>query len=719
MFNKIRGMLKNKCKFHPLLILCVLIIAFVLNFYMIFTSQTLLFDPLFYFLIILIAYYYPRRGVPASVVIAVLYLAMVMVAPGEPADIVLTSIGHAGFFVIVGFVVSYLITHVPQEFVFYRMITEMIEQSRIKKIIIPSFTAIFTSVIFLLNFIALQAGHSIIFDPLFYFPIILIAYIYPRRGVPASAVIAVLYLVMVMVSPGKSADIVLTSIGHAGFFVIVGFVVSHLNTLFSRYGPIHERFAKIVEFSDNDAYIGGASDGTVTDWNNGAELLFGYKAYEIIGRPLSILLSPGRPDDISHLLEKIQEGAAFDQYEMEPMTKDRRRIHVSLSVSPIKNYQELVIGAIIRMHDITERKLREQVMKETEARQRAMITNISDVIAIIDVNRIMRYKSENIEKLFGWKAEDLVGRHFSQTIHTDDWEQIDRVFKKLLEEENISETVEFRYLMKDGSFHIIKLTAKNLVNDPNINGILVNYHDITERRLAEDTIKRANQKLNVLSQLTRKDLINQVVILNSYLELALDDAVGDGQVIRRIQDGKQAATKITEIVEFTKDYEDMGVKPSVWQNVKLTMLLGLSHMSLGNIQRIIETENLEIFADPLLEKVCQRLFENSVRHGDHVTRIRIRYEVIPGGVVIYFEDDGLGIPQEMKEQIFMRAAGTSSVMRSLLFVRDILEITGITIAERGEPGKGVRFEIFVPDGTWRFAGRVDDDSRQEAGREET
>ena len=116
----------------------------------------------------------------------------------------------------------------------------------------------------------------------------------------------------------------------------------------------------------------------------------------------------------------------------------------------------------------------------------------------------------------------------------------------------------------------------------------------------------------------------------------------------------------------------------------------------------MSTENLEIFADPLVEKVCQRLFENSVKHGDHVTRIRVWHTATPEeGVTIIFEDDGTGIPQELKEQIFLRSDGPRASMRSLIFVREILDITGITITETGEPGKGARFEMIVPKGAWR------------------
>ena len=215
-----------------------------------------------------------------------------------------------------------------------------------------------------------------------------------------------------------------------------------------------------------------------------------------------------------------------------------------------------------------------------------------------------------------------------------------------------------------------------------------------------------NQKLNVLSQLTRKDLTSQIFVLNSYLEITKKQLAGQDHIIETIQKGIRSIQSIQETIEYSKDYQDMGAKPPKWQNVNMVLLFGLSHISIGKIQHSLETENLEIFADPLLEKVCQRLFENSVKHGNHVTRIRVSHTITPEGATIFFEDDGIGIPQDKKEKIFLRDDSTGRAsMRSLIFVREILDITGITIRETGEAGKGARFEMTVPKGAWRNAGK--------------
>ncbi len=235
--------------------------------------------------------------------------------------------------------------------------------------------------------------------------------------------------------------------------------------------------------------------------------------------------------------------------------------------------------------------------------------------------------------------------------------------------------------------------------------ILIAHTDLknSEQELMKisTSLATANQKLNLISLLTRKDLTNQTFILSSYLELAKTQLARKDHIIETLQKCAQAIQSIDETIEYSKDYQDMGIKLPKWQNVKIALLLGLSHVSIGNIQHNIETADLEIFTDPLIEKVFQRLFENSVKHGDHVTLIRVWHTVTFEGVTIFFEDDGIGIPLEKKEQIFLRAEFTRVSRGSLIFVREILDITGITITETGEPGKGVRFEIMVPNGGYR------------------
>jgi signal transduction histidine kinase len=107
----------------------------------------------------------------------------------------------------------------------------------------------------------------------------------------------------------------------------------------------------------------------------------------------------------------------------------------------------------------------------------------------------------------------------------------------------------------------------------------------------------------------------------------------------------------------------------------------------------------------MLEKVFFNLLDNSIRHGEHVTEIRVSSHLSAGNLVVVWEDNGIGIAADEKERIFERGFGKNTGL-GLFLVQEILSLTGITIAETGEPGKGARFEMSVPDGQYRLANTV-------------
>ncbi|PKL58340.1 MAG: hypothetical protein CVV34_02790, partial [Methanomicrobiales archaeon HGW-Methanomicrobiales-5] len=110
---------------------------------------------------------------------------------------------------------------------------------------------------------------------------------------------------------------------------------------------------------------------------------------------------------------------------------------------------------------------------------------------------------------------------------------------------------------------------------------------------------------------------------------------------------------------------------------------------------------VEIYADPLLEKVFFNLIDNALKYGgENLTSIRITSRVVRNGLVISVQDDGGGISADDKRKLFERGFGNHTGL-GLFLSREILSITSITITETGEPGKGARFEILVPDGGYR------------------
>ena len=342
----------------------------------------------------------------------------------------------------------------------------------------------------------------------------------------------------------------------------------------------------------------------------------------------------------------------------------------------------------------------ERMVRENEERFRTIINSMQFGVVIIDTktHTIIEANPKALD-MIGGNAELVVGSVCHRFICPAELGKCP--VTDLLQTVDSSERVLLN--LQGEKIPILKSVIKTMLGKKEV--LIESFINITDRKLAEETLQRVNQKLNVLSQLTRQDLTTQIFILNSYLEIVKKQATGQDGIIKNIESGERAVRSIKEITEFTKDYQNMGEKPPKYQNVKLSFLFGLSHISIGEIQHRLETENLEIFADPLLEKAFQGMLENSVEHGGHVSRIRVSHTVTPDGVTIVFEDDGVGILNEKKDLIFLRGEGARASVRGLFFVREILDITGITITETGEPGKGARFEMTVPKGAWRIAGK--------------
>ncbi len=143
-------------------------------------------------------------------------------------------------------------------------------------------------------------------------------------------------------------------------------------------------------------------------------------------------------------------------------------------------------------------KKAEKELRKSNARHSKMVANIGDVIAIIDKEGINRYKSPNVETLFGWKPEELVNTCTFDNVHPEDQASARQFFEKIIDKPGSTGTMECRYQHKTGSWRQIEFTGTNLLNDPDICGILGNYHDITERKQVEQSLRESEARFKAL-----------------------------------------------------------------------------------------------------------------------------------------------------------------------------------------------------------------------------
>jgi signal transduction histidine kinase len=219
--------------------------------------------------------------------------------------------------------------------------------------------------------------------------------------------------------------------------------------------------------------------------------------------------------------------------------------------------------------------------------------------------------------------------------------------------------------------------------------------------LSKGAFETVNKKLKLLSGITRHDIKNQLLALLGFLGLAKMKTT-DPDMLHYIEQEENAAVTIQRQIEFTKSYEEIGVNAPEWQDVSVHINALRSLIPAGKIRLTIAVNGLEVFTDPLLGKVFENLIDNSRRHGGRVRQIS--FSTMQYGldyIAIVYEDDGVGVREDEKERIFEKGFGKNTGL-GLFLTREILSITGLSIRESGEYGKGARFEIMVPKGKYRF-----------------
>ncbi|MDO8841399.1 HAMP domain-containing sensor histidine kinase [Methanocalculus sp.] len=224
--------------------------------------------------------------------------------------------------------------------------------------------------------------------------------------------------------------------------------------------------------------------------------------------------------------------------------------------------------------------------------------------------------------------------------------------------------------------------------------------EIAARREVQDALFLANKKLNLLTAITRHDILNDVSVAVGYLDLASDLVVSE--------EVKSTFSRLTERMDaiqrklgFTRDYQDMGVHSPKWQMIRSSVddiseaILKGSGITLEN-----QLPEVEIYADPMLPKLVHNLTQNALFHAASATYLRWSAEPDGCDLIISVEDDGPGVPEKKKESIFRPAFGRSHGF-GLYLVSEILSITDISISEAGTFGEGAMFLIRVPEGRWR------------------
>ena len=470
------------------------------------------------------------------------------------------------------------------------------------------------------------------------------------------------------------------------------------------------------------ATIGQSMDGilitdgafNIIEWNAAQTQIYGNTREEMLGKPLWEFQFATMPKEQKSpgLLEKMKQRML--DHHASPDSVWMNSLHdytvqcgdgpcktVQISTFPIVFRNSILFGSISR--DITERKRAEEKLLVNEQKFRDIFEN--SVVGLFQTapgGRMINV-NEAFAHMYGFSdAAEMLAADLDvgspPYANPEDRQEV----LHILAEKGKVESYEAPHLKRDGTRFWVSITARTIRNTE---GNVLLYEgtiiDITERKVAEEAIRQANTKLTLLSSITRHDISNQLTVLRGYLAL-LEQRQPDPTLNEYFLKVNTATKRISAMVKFTKEYEEIGVKAPTWQDCHTLVDTAAKQAPLGKV--MVKNDlptGAEVFADPLVVKVFYNLMDNAARYGGKITSIRFSSLESGDDHLIVCEDDGNGVPADEKEKIFERGFGKNTGL-GLALSLEILSITGITITETGDPGKGARFEIAVPKGSYRM-----------------
>lgn len=375
--------------------------------------------------------------------------------------------------------------------------------------------------------------------------------------------------------------------------------------------------------------------------------------------------------------------------------KDGSVIEVLISSSPL-NPDDINSPIIFTVSDITDKKWFEAGLIESENLLRSFIDAISQPAYLMDPGGTIISANAAFCTHYSLGEGDAPGLNIYSLLDASIGSAISGSVQEVVStgrEIRFEKTHEGRILLYD--LYPIRDLAGNVVRL----GVL--SFDITDHKRAQEVLSLLNKKLSLLSRITRYDALNRITTLKGYLDL-MKAQTDDPLLLTYMHKEERGINALSDLLAFTESYQNVGMASPSWQDVSGAIRKSAELQDLDSVTIYMDCEGLELHADSMLEKVFFSLIENAIRYGGPLSQISFSYKEDADGLLLICEDDGAGIPPDQKEAVFVLGGGQNPGY-GLFLVREILSMTGFSIRETGIHGKGARFEIRVPAGSFRFS----------------
>jgi two-component system sensor kinase FixL len=463
--------------------------------------------------------------------------------------------------------------------------------------------------------------------------------------------------------------------------------------------------AAIVAASD-DAIIGKSLDGLVLAWNAGAERMYGYRAEEVIGQPITRIVPDDRLDEWARIMARVSAGERVDTFDTARICKDGRRIDVSLTVSPIRNRRGRVVGASAIGRDVTAEHLSARALRHSEARWRAVIETAPDGIIMIDAQGAIELFNPAAERLFGREASSVIGANVSLLMPESYARRHDGYLSQYArggEPRIIGIGREVEGQRADGTVFPVHLSIAEVVLDGERKFVGM-LRDLTERRRLEERLRgeaglvRLGELAAVLAHEVRNPLAavsGAIQMLREQLPNADDRDVID-EIVRRLDSLGLLMNDLLlyarpprpHLVRFDLGdlLDDVGGLLSVdpaWRHVVIARPSSAS---------------IEVSADPeLLKMAIQNLMLNAMQAIDGRGTVRLDVEHRDGFALIDVTDAGPGIAPDILARLFTpffttKARGTGLGLATSRRIAESLG-GGVEVLTTSEAGTTMRLTV--------------------------
>ncbi len=480
------------------------------------------------------------------------------------------------------------------------------------------------------------------------------------------------------------------------------------------HDEIAARLAAFVESSD-DAIIGKTLDGVITSWNPAAERMFGYTTAEAVGQPITLIIPEDLRREEEDVLARIRRGEGVEHFETVRVTRNARRLNISLTVSPIRNAAGQVVGASTIARDVTERKRAAEALLRSDTQARAILEAASEGIVIIDQSGVIVSVNRKTEEMFGYPREALLGQ------------ALELLMPERLRSRHAGHRAAYfldphvrpmgRGLdlvarRRDGTEFPVEISLTYVQTENGLQGLAF-VTDITQRQSLERVTRQA-ERLAALGRLSAgiaHELNNPIGIISSRIEIMLLDAESQPlpaevtEDLRVLHRNAQRVARIAQgLLSFAR--QSSGERGPVDLNhlVEETLLLIEKQLITNGItiERALAPVLPPVLGDSnALQQVVLNLLTNARDALAGGGKIAVETSVIPGRPVearLTVRDTGAGIPPELLPKIFdpfftTKSEGTGlGLSISYGIVRDHQG----TVDVQSQPGQGTTFILTFP-----------------------